>query len=149
VFDQRHKALNIDLVRTVMAQERPLVQLMVYEHAQEALGSLENDRPDLILLDLHLSDLDGVDVLQRIRRTPGFATTPVVMLTADATPNAGAGLGLAIVRAIAEAHGGSVSLQNEPDGGARVTLVLRGPVTGAPDRAERSVGRLDSLGAIG
>jgi heavy metal sensor kinase len=36
----------------------------------------------------------------------------------------GAGLGLAIVRAVAQAHGGSVSLRNEPGGGAAVLLRL-------------------------
>ena len=35
----------------------------------------------------------------------------------------GAGLGLAIVRAIAEAHGGSVHAANRPEGGASVTML--------------------------
>jgi heavy metal sensor kinase len=37
----------------------------------------------------------------------------------------GAGLGLAIVRAVAESHGGRAIAENRPEGGARVTLVLR------------------------
>jgi signal transduction histidine kinase len=43
--------------------------------------------------------------------------------TETASPN-GAGLGLSIVRAVAEAHGGSVSAENTADG-ARVTLDVR------------------------
>lgn len=37
----------------------------------------------------------------------------------------GAGLGLAIVRAVAEAHGGSASAANSDTGGARVVLVVK------------------------
>jgi two-component system, OmpR family, sensor kinase len=45
---------------------------------------------------------------------------------ADGTDTSGgAGLGLAIVRAVAEAHHGSVVAENDPSGGARVTLTLR------------------------
>lgn len=39
----------------------------------------------------------------------------------------GAGLGLTIVRAVAEAHGGSVTLENPSSGGAVVTVILRVP----------------------
>ncbi len=39
-------------------------------------------RPDLILLDLHLPVLNGIDVLRWIRRQPAFHGTPVIVLTA-------------------------------------------------------------------
>jgi signal transduction histidine kinase len=54
---------------------------------------------------------------------------------ASARRSDGAGLGLAIVRAIAEAHGGRVELRSEPGEGSRFTLVL--PVIAAP--AHRAV----------
>ncbi len=41
---------------------------------------------------------------------------------ADAAP--GAGLGLAIVQAVSQAHGGVATVENRPEGGARVTIVL-------------------------
>ncbi|MCC6764502.1 MAG: response regulator [Deltaproteobacteria bacterium] len=39
-------------------------------------------RPDLILLDLHLPLMNGIDVLRWIRRDPTFHGTPVIVLTA-------------------------------------------------------------------
>jgi two-component system, OmpR family, sensor kinase len=61
----------------------------------------------------------------------------------DGSPPAGSGLGLAIVRAVADAHGGSVELTNADGGGAR--FVVRLPTEGvpadvspAPHAAERS-----------
>jgi two-component system OmpR family sensor kinase len=42
----------------------------------------------------------------------------------DAAPRGGSGLGLAIVRAVADAHGGSVDLRDAEGGGARFTVTL-------------------------
>jgi CheY-like chemotaxis protein len=42
-------------------------------------------RPDLILLDLHLPDMSGVDVMAALRRDRSTRSIPVVVLTADAT----------------------------------------------------------------
>jgi two-component system OmpR family sensor kinase len=42
----------------------------------------------------------------------------------QARPRGGAGLGLSIVQAIARAHGGDARADNDPDGGARVSIVL-------------------------
>jgi CheY-like chemotaxis protein len=42
--------------------------------------------PNLILLDLHLPDLGGDIVLQRLRAHPATTNIPIVMLSADATP---------------------------------------------------------------
>jgi CheY-like chemotaxis protein len=43
-------------------------------------------RPDLILLDLHLPDIDGEEVLRRLRRGERTSHIPVIVLSADATP---------------------------------------------------------------
>jgi CheY-like chemotaxis protein len=42
--------------------------------------------PDLILLDLHLPDLQGEDALRRLRELPRTQATPIVVISADATP---------------------------------------------------------------
>src|ERR1051325_4598702 len=46
---------------------------------QEALDSLSHDRPDLIILDLMLPDIDGIEICRRIRRGSDI---PILMLTA-------------------------------------------------------------------
>jgi CheY-like chemotaxis protein len=43
-------------------------------------------RPDLVLLDLHLPDMPGTEVLRRLRADPRTSSVPVVILTADARP---------------------------------------------------------------
>ena len=44
-------------------------------------------RPDLVLLDLHLPDIDGDEVLQRLRGDERTKSIPVIIVSADATPH--------------------------------------------------------------
>jgi CheY-like chemotaxis protein len=43
-------------------------------------------RPDLICLDLHLPDINGDEVLKILRAHPATSSTPIAMISADATP---------------------------------------------------------------
>jgi CheY-like chemotaxis protein len=63
---------------------RPEVTLMVAMEGQLALELATEQRPDLILLDLHLPDISGEEVLRRLRADPRTEDTPVVVLSADA-----------------------------------------------------------------
>ena len=56
---------------------------------------------------------------------PNVRSTRGARDRAGAAP--GAGLGLAIVQAVSQAHGGQATVENRPEGGARVTIVLRAP----------------------
>jgi two-component system alkaline phosphatase synthesis response regulator PhoP len=49
---------------------------------QTALTLARHERPDLIVLDLLLPGIDGLDVCRRLRQDLGLADTPIVMLTA-------------------------------------------------------------------
>ncbi|MGQ9651957.1 MAG: response regulator [Phycisphaerae bacterium] len=56
-------------------------------HAKTGTDGLDQAislKPDLILLDMNLPELDGWEVAQRLRRVPGLAETPVIALTAHA-----------------------------------------------------------------
>ncbi len=51
---------------------------------QQALASLEESRPDILLLDLDMPVLDGFGVVRKIRERPNLASLPVLAVTAYA-----------------------------------------------------------------
>ena len=48
---------------------------------EDAIGQAKRVKPSLILLDLHLGDVDGMDVLEQLRLDPQTAGVPVVVVT--------------------------------------------------------------------
>jgi len=52
--------------------------------AMEALRSAQSKRPDLILLDIMMPDVDGLQVIRHLRSMPGVADIPVILVTAKA-----------------------------------------------------------------
>ena len=50
----------------------------------EAVAMVSEHTPDLVLMDIQLPDLDGVQALHRLRADPRTATIPIVALTAQA-----------------------------------------------------------------
>jgi len=53
-----------------------------FQDAEALYRFLERDKPDLILLDLMLPDIDGMDVCRYLRKNEGLSQIPVIMLTA-------------------------------------------------------------------
>ena len=51
-------------------------------NGREALDRLKSERPNLILLDLMMPEMDGFEFLAEFRKTPTFASTPVIVVTA-------------------------------------------------------------------
>jgi CheY-like chemotaxis protein len=49
--------------------------------ARETLRVLGESRPDLILMDINLPDTDGIELTQLVRKLPGYAKVPIVMVT--------------------------------------------------------------------
>lgn len=50
---------------------------------EDALAFLESNRPDLVLLDIHMSGMDGFETLAAMRANAATADLPVIFLTAD------------------------------------------------------------------
>jgi CheY-like chemotaxis protein len=59
-------------------------QIDEYEDGFSALEGLRRQRPDLVLLDVSLPEMDGTEVLRRIRADDGLRDLPVIALTAHA-----------------------------------------------------------------
>jgi CheY-like chemotaxis protein len=75
---------NVRLIEG-MAGLRPQVHVLPAMQGQMALELAREHHPDLILLDLHLPDIPGDEVLIRLRAEPATRDIPVVILSADAT----------------------------------------------------------------
>jgi len=79
-------ASNLELVEQVL-NRLPHVTLIPAMRPQLGLDLAEEHHPDLVLLDLHLPDMPGQEVLRRLRANPSTADVPVVILSADARPS--------------------------------------------------------------
>jgi PAS domain S-box-containing protein len=74
---------NLQLVERVLGRRRG-VKLISAMRPQLGLDLAGEHHPDLILLDLHLPDMPGQEVLRRLQANPATAGIPVVVLSADA-----------------------------------------------------------------
>lgn len=69
------------LLKTLLEMEGFAVIAFDQENASEILAALSNQRPDLILLDVHLRYADGLELLRHIRQNQTTKNLRVVMLS--------------------------------------------------------------------
>ncbi|HEU0293273.1 MAG TPA: response regulator [Anaerolineales bacterium] len=75
---------NLDnrvLVRRILLSED--YDLIEAVNAADALRVLKNTKPDLILMDINMPDMDGYTLTSRIKTTPGFERVPILAITAN------------------------------------------------------------------
>jgi signal transduction histidine kinase/CheY-like chemotaxis protein len=89
--DRRYKVLyiednlaNVKLIEHVFAT-RGDIDIVPAMQGRLGLDLALRDRPTLVLLDLHLPDIGGAEVLRTLRAHPATASLPVIVLSADAT----------------------------------------------------------------
>ncbi len=70
----------LQTVGRVLEHENYDVLLM--SSSQQALIALEKQKPDLLILDIIMPEMDGVTLCRRLRRDPRFITLPILFLTA-------------------------------------------------------------------
>lgn len=76
---------NVKLVERLI-DRLPEVRLIPAMQGKLGIDLTRRHHPDLVLLDLHLPDLHGREVLEQLKRDPATAAIPVVVVSADATP---------------------------------------------------------------
>jgi signal transduction histidine kinase len=72
---------NLDLLE--FALKRRPVKMLRASSGQECLVIAEQQRPDIILLDIQMPEMNGFETLKRLRANPATAKIPVVFLTAQ------------------------------------------------------------------
>ncbi len=75
---------NLTLIEHLLS-EYPPIKLISAMQGSLGLELASRHQPDLILLDVHLPDLSGAEVLSRLKANPCTSAIPVVVLSADAT----------------------------------------------------------------
>ena len=77
--------VNLQLVRELIAL-RPQVRLSTAADGLSGVQSALAEPPELVLLDIQLPDIDGVEVMRRLRAEVPTAGCRIVALSADAMP---------------------------------------------------------------
>jgi PAS domain S-box-containing protein len=75
---------NVDLVQQIVEMKLSGVKLITNASGLKAVQLASEHQPDLILLDLNLTDIHGSEVIQRLKKEPLTRDIPVVIMSADA-----------------------------------------------------------------
>lgn len=78
--------LNLALLRETLATEP--VEVSTLEDPRTFWGTLDRERPDLVVLDVDMPHLDGMELCRTIRTDPHWSALPVLFLTARTGPAA-------------------------------------------------------------
>ncbi|HVQ22810.1 MAG TPA: ATP-binding protein, partial [Candidatus Saccharimonadia bacterium] len=75
---------NVEVMRGILAQ-RAQVQMEVSVTGLDGLAAVRARVPHLLLLDMQLPDISGLELLRHLKADPATATIPVIVVSADAT----------------------------------------------------------------
>ncbi|MDQ8193979.1 hybrid sensor histidine kinase/response regulator [Coraliomargarita sp. SDUM461004] len=75
--------INIKLLQRKL--ERQGMEVYVAYNGRECLQIVEANQPDLILLDIMMPEMDGIETCQRLKSNPKTETIPIIFITAKAS----------------------------------------------------------------
>jgi signal transduction histidine kinase/DNA-binding response OmpR family regulator len=73
----------VDLHSRIVEANLPGCRVLTADNGRHALVAMQQNRPDLVLLDLMMPEVDGFTVLQKMRESEMTRATPVIVLTAQ------------------------------------------------------------------
>ncbi len=71
----------VAIIKTILEVKGYALQFA--HNGQEVFNLLAEQKPDLIILDIFMPQMDGLEVLTRLKGNPGTASIPVILLTAN------------------------------------------------------------------
>jgi CheY-like chemotaxis protein len=75
--------INIKLLQRKL--ERQGMEVLVAYNGRECIDSVQKTTPDLILLDIMMPEMDGIETCQRLKSNPSTETIPIIFITAKAS----------------------------------------------------------------
>ena len=80
-------AMNLLVAELMLRSTWPQVQVFKVSSGQAALALLAQETVDLVLMDMVMPDMDGLETTRQLRQMPGLGSLPVVGLTANSQSN--------------------------------------------------------------
>lgn len=74
--------MNIEMIREIFAELN--LEIVVAENGQICVEKAKELRPDLIIVDVHMPAMNGMEAIQAIRENEPLKQTPIILFTADA-----------------------------------------------------------------
>jgi type IV pilus assembly protein PilB len=88
-----------DRIRVLVADDEPITRMLVKlllererfevleaSNGRDAVEIVTRERPDLLMIDLHMPEMDGYDAIRQIRKDMSLATLPIIVVTAEDGP---------------------------------------------------------------
>ena len=73
------------IVQQILQKEEEL-ELVTAANGKEALQYFNGDKMDLLITDLNMPEMDGIDLVRKVRSTEKYRFIPIIMLTTERNP---------------------------------------------------------------
>lgn len=75
--------INVELIKQILSPRKD-IQFFSSSNAMDGIETAKNEIPDLILMDIHMMDMDGLTAFKKLQTIKETKDIPVIALTADA-----------------------------------------------------------------